>query len=681
MNQDNAINDDDHYTSLTDFRPRVRFEDQQTLESFLHPLEDATTMTTTIATPIQKSLYIESDNEEDDEEEEVIFESIEAPVIHLHSSRKTNNENVGRNTVSLLDDENDNSTKWNIPGNAGFLELEQPNFRQSSSSSTSPIQTASGLLLTHRRTNPSSTSFIHNNKPSSSSWNISSSSSPSKQQRQNQWKQSTTTLESNYMMPPAVYGHRMLRYVRAWVGVSACLFLFGTMVLLHHGLSSSTPQSVSLQPNDTKEDAGSSSTTTVHLLPLPESIDVADRVVLLPLPEHEPEQNQQHQRRRRLQQPLESIILPDEPIPEHRESLTLPHTANQNHKYHNKNAQNHHFHKPNQHQNHRHGLQDLIFPHNHHDQHHRRGVHELLNEFHDWMATHKKRYHSEQEKHHRFRIWADNRERTRIKNERHGPCQMTGKLVFGHNAFSDMTPEEFQSQHLTGYHLSREPIRRGVDPHGGLPVLGPHVKIPQYHAWLHERLLLHDISLSPISARYMSCKWWDVSCYLRSIFSKYLYGLGGTMEPAYDANSYPTSIDWRKLGAVTDVHAQGNCGACWAITAVETVESAVFIGTGELHDLAETEVIVCQRSCEMCAGGWPQDAFEYVMSNKGLPLEKNMQYNGDWLLLISEAVGDNSDELKYVSIILVNDDASLFHFAFLTQLAILCTVRILSNLI
>ena len=37
------------------------------------------------------------------------------------------------------------------------------------------------------------------------------------------------------------------------------------------------------------------------------------------------------------------------------------------------------------------------------------------------------------------------------KNEKHGPCRMTGKAVFGHNIFSDLEPEEFQNKYLTGY--------------------------------------------------------------------------------------------------------------------------------------------------------------------------------------------------------------------------------------
>lgn len=94
------------------------------------------------------------------------------------------------------------------------------------------------------------------------------------------------------------------------------------------------------------------------------------------------------------------------------------------------------------------------------------------------------------------------------------------------------------------------------------------------------------------------------------------------------------------MGAVTDVHSQSSCGACWAITAVETIESASFLGGGQdqLLDLSETEVIVCADECQMCSGGWPQNAFEYVMDHKGIPLESELPYNADYLLQLTEAL-------------------------------------------
>jgi C1A family cysteine protease len=108
---------------------------------------------------------------------------------------------------------------------------------------------------------------------------------------------------------------------------------------------------------------------------------------------------------------------------------------------------------------------------------------------------------------------------------------------------------------------------------------------------------------------------------------------------------YYTAVDWRDVGAVTQVHSQGSCGACWAITAVESVESAIYLSKGTLYDLSETEVIVCAEDCEMCYGGWPQDAFDYIMENKGIPLEKTLSYDGAWLLQLSAAKAGTSDDM------------------------------------
>jgi C1A family cysteine protease len=62
------------------------------------------------------------------------------------------------------------------------------------------------------------------------------------------------------------------------------------------------------------------------------------------------------------------------------------------------------------------------------------------------------------------------------------------------------------------------------------------------------------------------------------------------------------SCNNRDAGAVTGIRTQGDCGACWAVTAVETVESAHFLATGNLYELSESEVIACDESCLMCDG-------------------------------------------------------------------------------
>jgi Papain family cysteine protease len=69
----------------------------------------------------------------------------------------------------------------------------------------------------------------------------------------------------------------------------------------------------------------------------------------------------------------------------------------------------------------------------------------------------------------------------------------------------------------------------------------------------------------------------------------------------------------------------------------------VFLATGKLYDLSETEIIVCDDTgTEMCAGGWPQNAFDYVIAKGGLPLSSSLRYDADGLLAISEAKAENA---------------------------------------
>uniref|UniRef100_A0A0C9QKQ4 PAPA3 protein n=1 Tax=Fopius arisanus TaxID=64838 RepID=A0A0C9QKQ4_9HYME len=52
----------------------------------------------------------------------------------------------------------------------------------------------------------------------------------------------------------------------------------------------------------------------------------------------------------------------------------------------------------------------------------------------------------------------------------------------------------------------------------------------------------------------------------------------------------PTKNDWRTKHVVTPVRAQGSCGACWAYTAVECIESMVAIKNGTLRSFSVQEV-------------------------------------------------------------------------------------------
>lgn len=54
----------------------------------------------------------------------------------------------------------------------------------------------------------------------------------------------------------------------------------------------------------------------------------------------------------------------------------------------------------------------------------------------------------------------------------------------------------------------------------------------------------------------------------------------------------------RSKGAVTPVRNQKECGACWAFSTVETIETMNFLKTGILQDLSVQEVfIILKKAC------------------------------------------------------------------------------------
>jgi Cathepsin propeptide inhibitor domain (I29) len=504
--------------------------------------------------------------------------------------------------ASLLDNSDDEDTVATaatriVPGSAGFLEMEEepprtplvssaavdPQLQRSPAAVTyDPIQTSSGLLLTHRRV-PTAPILSGQQQRSIRS--------------QLELETGTTSMNTRHTgmgfdnghhyptLPSYAYPPRLprtlpqlrsfssfptqplLRYVRLGVVLSALILFAGTAVLLHHALSGSKNASMldkDQQQQQQRQPSGNQALderdrlqfdADVELIPLSEDGDFPDRIILLPLPEYGIPGNQKH---RRLE-PLRSIqndpnrLVGVQAFPHENEPPTRQVQQAENRLV---------------------GVQ--AFPHENEPptRQVQQAEHAFLlpleqplaalkAEFQAWKKRHNKTYHSEQEHHRRFTIWSENHHKTAAKNERHGPCKMTGKSVFGSNHFQDLTEAEFKSQYLNGYNLKREPSIKRAKPKHQPVVLDPRVIVPNRHPDVHRRILQHQEQSPLYALNYQAgCKWYDVSCHLRYIFSKFLYGMGGTMEPRYDADSYPTGtcawpcVVWpmlRTLGVLTFV--------------------------------------------------------------------------------------------------------------------------------
>uniref|UniRef100_A0A7N0ULD0 Uncharacterized protein n=1 Tax=Kalanchoe fedtschenkoi TaxID=63787 RepID=A0A7N0ULD0_KALFE len=92
----------------------------------------------------------------------------------------------------------------------------------------------------------------------------------------------------------------------------------------------------------------------------------------------------------------------------------------------------------------------------------------------------------------------------------------------------------------------------------------------------------------------------------------------------------PSTVDWRKKGAVTPVKDQGQCGCCWAFSAVAATEGITQLSTGKLISLSEQELVDCDTSGQDqgCEGGLMDDAFQFIQQNGGLTTEAKYPYQG-----------------------------------------------------
>ena len=84
------------------------------------------------------------------------------------------------------------------------------------------------------------------------------------------------------------------------------------------------------------------------------------------------------------------------------------------------------------------------------------------------------------------------------------------------------------------------------------------------------------------------------------------------------AENLPISWDWRDKGMVTPVKDQGQCGSCWAFSAIEAIESGWMINGNEMEIMSTQELVDCTTSVGNmgCSGGWYFQAYDWLKDHK-----------------------------------------------------------------
>jgi len=91
------------------------------------------------------------------------------------------------------------------------------------------------------------------------------------------------------------------------------------------------------------------------------------------------------------------------------------------------------------------------------------------------------------------------------------------------------------------------------------------------------------------------------------------------------------SYDWTSCGCNTPIKNEGECGSCWAISVVETIESYYCLNGHPLVALSIEQIIDCDTTGEDegCNGGFPDSAYKYVEQAGGLESQEDYPYTAE----------------------------------------------------
>lgn len=94
-----------------------------------------------------------------------------------------------------------------------------------------------------------------------------------------------------------------------------------------------------------------------------------------------------------------------------------------------------------------------------------------------------------------------------------------------------------------------------------------------------------------------------------------------------DVDVFAASVDWRTKHVVTPVKDQGQCGSCWAFSAIEAIESYAKLNASyDLLHLSAQQVTSCDKVDGGCNGGNTETAYKYIVKAGGLEDDTDYPY-------------------------------------------------------
>jgi len=88
--------------------------------------------------------------------------------------------------------------------------------------------------------------------------------------------------------------------------------------------------------------------------------------------------------------------------------------------------------------------------------------------------------------------------------------------------------------------------------------------------------------------------------------------------------SLPVSYDLEALDKLSAVKDQGKCGSCYAFATIASIESQIRVKHNVVANLAEQQIVDCDRQNDGCDGGTINTVFQFAKN--GLCLENDYKY-------------------------------------------------------
>jgi KDEL-tailed cysteine endopeptidase len=180
-------------------------------------------------------------------------------------------------------------------------------------------------------------------------------------------------------------------------------------------------------------------------------------------------------------------------------------------------------------------------------------------------------------------------------------------------AFSQPTFEEWCSQHGKSYEPTERDYRQTVYTNNLAKII---LHNQGNSSWTMGVNKFADLTADEFKARYVGGLKFPKKSLRRAATGP------------FNVTANPTSVDWTTKGAVTPVKNQEQCGSCWAFSTTGSVEGAWFLAKGSLVSLSEQQLVDCSdaEGNQGCNGGLMDQAFQYIIDNKGITTEAAYPY-------------------------------------------------------